>query len=154
MAALSPRQTERRYLWTIVTWLFIALCLFALIHLLAPVCNSTRMVSQTAPGVIDASQPGADPATVAASELAAATERRKADEVRSLAKIRLLRLRHAADDVIALTKAFEREHDEWATLTTALLSDERGTRLATDTNAVQAFRSLTQLDFCHFSRWS
>ncbi|MFN0135689.1 MAG: hypothetical protein ACKVS9_06165 [Phycisphaerae bacterium] len=89
--------------------------------------------------------PGADPATVAVNEFAAATERRKVDEARSLARIRLQRLRHSADDIVELTKAFEREHDEWASLTTALLIDERGKRLAADADAVQAFRTLTQI---------
>ena len=145
MATLSPRQTERRYLWTLATWLFLALCLFAVIHLLTPVCNSNRTPSDVASGVISAVPPGADPATAAINDFAAATERRKVDEARSLARIRLQRFRHSADDVIELTRAFEREHDEWASLTTTLLNDERGKRLAADSDAVQAFRVLTQI---------
>lgn len=144
MSTASPRQSERRYLWTLASWLFLALCLFALIHLFAPVCNSAGASAGGSAGTLSSAPPGADPATVAAAELAAATERRKAAEVRSLAKVRLQRLRHSADDVIALTRQFEREHDEWAALATGLLSDERGKRLAADPDAVQAFRSLSQ----------
>lgn len=142
MAVLSPRQTERRYLWTLATWLFLALCLFAVIHLLAPACSSNAAPSDLANY---AAPSGADPAATVANELAAATERRKAEEARSLARIRLQRLRHSAETVIELTKSFEHECDEWERLTTALRADERGKRLATDLDAVQAFRSLTQI---------
>lgn len=145
MPAASPSQSERRYLWTIATWLFAALCLFAAIQLLAPVCNPTTVgpnPNAIAPIVVP---PGAEPMTVATSELALATARRQAEEARALARTRLQRLRQSADDAIALTRQFEREHDEWAALMSTLLTDERGKRLSADPDAVQAIRSMAQV---------
>lgn len=144
MAAATPNQSERRYLWTLAAWLFAALCLFAAIHLLAPVCNPT--MAGPIPSAIApiAAPPGAEPVTVATSELALATARRQAEEAKALAKTRLQRLRHSADDVIALAAQFEREHDESAAVVPTLLTDERGKRLSTDPDAVQAIRSISQ----------
>lgn len=145
MASATPSQSERRYLWTLASWLFAALCLFAAIHLLAPVCNSTAVAPISTTIAPIPAPPGAEPATVATNELALATARRQAEETKALARIRLQRLRQSADDAIAVTRQFEREHDEWAALVPALLTDERGKRLSTDPDAVQAIRSISQV---------
>lgn len=145
MPAASPSQSERRYLWTLATWLFAALCLFAAIHLIAPACNPTAVGPNPNAIAPIAVPPGAEPATVATSELALATARRQAEEARALARTRLQRLRQSADDAIALTRQFEREHDEWAALMSTLLTDERGKRLSADPDAVQAIRSMAQV---------
>lgn len=144
MPAATPRQNERRYLWTIATWLFLALCLFAVIHLLAPVCNSATGGAVSLSPSPSAAPPGADPATNAATELAAATERRKAEESRAIARVRLQRLRQGGDEVIVLCRQFEQECDQFAALTASLLADERGKRVASDVEAVEAFRALIQ----------
>ncbi len=145
MSSLTPRQTERRYLWTLVTWLFCALCLFALIHMLAPACNSA---GTTADGTFSALEPAAGASTAAAAitnEQAVATARRFADEARARSRARLQQLQHTADDLLALTRTFERKHDAWSALSSALLTDERGQRLATDADVVQDYRSLTRI---------
>lgn len=144
MPAATPRQNERRYLWTLATWLFLALCLFAVIHLLAPVCNSATGGTASLSAAPGLAPPGADPATNAAAELAAATERRKVEEARALAKVRLQRLRQRGDEVLGLCGQFELACDEFAGLAAGLLADQRGKRIASDSEAVQAFRSLSQ----------
>lgn len=145
MAAATPSQSERRYLWTLAIWLFVALCVFAGIHLLAPVCNSKTVAPISSAIAPIPAPPGAEPAIVAANELALATARLQAEEARALARTRLQRLRQSADDAIALTRQFEREHDEWAALMSTLLTDERGKRLSADPDAVQAIRSMAQV---------
>lgn len=144
MSSLTPRQTERRYLWTIVTWLFAALCAFALIHMLAPVCNSTNTASSGSLSAVESPHLVADDAANVINEQISATARRAAEEARARSRVRLQQLQHEANNILVLTKTFERKHDEWTALAGALLNDERGKRLATDTDAVQTYRALTQ----------
>lgn len=144
MFPLIP-ASERNYLWTIVTWLFVALCFFAVIHLLSPMCNSTYTpgVPPAASAVPpQASAGGGIPDVV--NEQAKATARAQAEEARARSRARLQSLQHECENVVALSKEFEREHAEWTMLAEALLTDERGKRLATNLESVDAFRALSQ----------
>lgn len=140
MALLTERQNERRYLWMIVTFLFFALCLFAVIHTLAPVCNSS-VISERVAAAMD-EPPG--PLDEALTAQATASARHAAEAARAQSRVRLQFLLHHAAETLNLTKGFEQAQADWTTLTSAVLTDERGKKLATDANAVDAYRSLIQ----------
>lgn len=143
MFPLTP-HAERNYLWTIVTWLFVALCLFAVIQLLAPMCNAAHHSGQPH-AVADTASSTVEAPAALTDERAAATARLADEEARARSRARLCALQHQAKQIAALTRAFERQHDDWNTLASAVLTDDRGRRLASDPDAVLAYRSLTQI---------
>lgn len=156
MTTSNRHDTERRYLRTIVMWLFVALTFFAFVHLISPACSGRPQTATLSTAPVPLAQPTAESPAVttvaqeAAAALvdsqAAATALRVAEEARALSRSKLQHLRHQADDVLQLSNVFEQECDRWYALASEILSDERGKRLATDINAVQAYRALTAVE--------
>lgn len=156
MTTSNRHDTERRYLRTIVMWLFVALTFFAFVHLISPACSGRPQTATLSTAPVPLAQRAAESPAVttvaqeAAAALvdsqAAATALRVAEEARALSRSKLQHLRHQANDVLQLSNVFEQECDRWHTLASEILSDERGKRLATDINAVQAYRALTAVE--------